>query len=569
MRGWLTYILGSITASSFGSRLELNNSSDNICERPQVSYPNHTIYDVDISNQQTLKLDRPVNTTLEEYTTTNNETNIDFSNLESELETVQQFDLTPTPSKAPKLPPIPTSPLKDRFNHASADCAAVILQSTPSSSGASSILTEKKDKYMLTPCNSNKRWIVTELCNEIRIDTVILANYEFFSGAFKKFRVSVSRSWPVSEEGWLNVGEFRAKNVRGIQTFQLERPTPDFYRYLRIDFLDHYGNEYYCPLSLLRVYGVDQMEAFRLEEAQAEEEEEQYRSQSVEIDTKFDQSGLLSDDIDKFLDQSTSSSFISNEITENPEEIEAFETTLYEDLFSPAYPPPSKMGSRLNDSDYVPLDNFEIPTRTSSQQPQRTIAQSSPINSGESIYRTINKRLASLESQSQMLTKALKNSRISQRSLSGKFEALALRNEVRLAETMKSIERSHREVLDERDRLKSEVSYLTNEAIVGKRLGIAQIVILLVIVCIGIITRGSATTIRPSLKRKFIRNEVPTTPLQKTTSMPNDDYPPSTRSRAASISGLKLSVNDDENDEQFQQNSQLTTPLPAYVHQRN
>lgn len=37
----------------------------------------------------------------------------------------------------------------------------------------------------------------------------------------------------------------------------------DFYRYMRIDFETHYGSEYYCPVSLLRVHGLTQMESFR------------------------------------------------------------------------------------------------------------------------------------------------------------------------------------------------------------------------------------------------------------------------------------------------------------------
>ena len=35
---------------------------------------------------------------------------------------------------------------------------------------------------------------------------------------------------------------------------------------MRIDFLSHYGSEYYCPVSLLRVYGVTQMDAYRRDE---------------------------------------------------------------------------------------------------------------------------------------------------------------------------------------------------------------------------------------------------------------------------------------------------------------
>jgi hypothetical protein len=35
---------------------------------------------------------------------------------------------------------------------------------------------------------------------------------------------------------------------------------------LRIDFPSHYGNEYYCPVSSLKVWGMNQMEAFRWEQ---------------------------------------------------------------------------------------------------------------------------------------------------------------------------------------------------------------------------------------------------------------------------------------------------------------
>jgi hypothetical protein len=44
-----------------------------------------------------------------------------------------------------------------------------------------------------------------------------------------------------------------------------------FYRYIRIDFLTHYGTEYYCPVSLVQIYGRTQMEAYREEERAREE----------------------------------------------------------------------------------------------------------------------------------------------------------------------------------------------------------------------------------------------------------------------------------------------------------
>lgn len=98
---------------------------------------------------------------------------------------------------------------------------------------------------------------------------------------------------------------------------------------------------------------------------------------------------------------------------------------------------------------------------------------------------------------------------------------------------------------------------------VGKRLSIAQVVILLAVVCIGIITRGSATTIRP-LKRRWRRENSQVTPMQKSASLPPDEYPPTaTRSRAASISGLKLQL---DGEDHF--NEQSNSNLPAFVHQK-
>ena len=35
--------------------------------------------------------------------------------------------------------------------------------------------------------------VVVELCDDIQIDTIQLANFEFFSGIFREFAVSVSK----------------------------------------------------------------------------------------------------------------------------------------------------------------------------------------------------------------------------------------------------------------------------------------------------------------------------------------------------------------------------------------
>jgi len=48
-----------------------------------------------------------------------------------------------------------------------------------------------------------------------------------------------------------------------LQSFHPSRHLPHFYRYVRVDFLSSYGSEYYCPVSLLRVYGLTPMEEWK------------------------------------------------------------------------------------------------------------------------------------------------------------------------------------------------------------------------------------------------------------------------------------------------------------------
>jgi hypothetical protein len=185
---------------------------------------------------------------------------------------------TPTP------PPHFRVPLTDRFNYASLDCSARVHTAHHGAKSASSILSSKRDRYMLSPCAAAQpQFVVVELCEDIRIDTVQLANFEFFSGVFREFTVSVAKTYVATDaEGWTVVGTYVGKNVRGVQvrprhacecvrcllmmgsqSFHPPMYIRDFYRYIRIDFHSHYSNEYYCPISLLRVYGLTHLEQWK------------------------------------------------------------------------------------------------------------------------------------------------------------------------------------------------------------------------------------------------------------------------------------------------------------------
>ncbi|KAG0340356.1 hypothetical protein BG004_006462 [Podila humilis] len=155
---------------------------------------------------------------------------------------------------------------RDRFNHASAICAASIVKASKDATHITAILNEGKDNYMLNKCSTKEKFFVVELCEEILVDSFTLGNYEFFSSTFKDFVVSVNR-YPPRDDGWSVLGHFQARNTRDAQVFK--PAAPQLATYIRFDFLNHYGNEYYCPVTILRVYG-----ATALEQLKQEEEEE-------------------------------------------------------------------------------------------------------------------------------------------------------------------------------------------------------------------------------------------------------------------------------------------------------
>lgn len=111
-------------------------------------------------------------------------------------------------------------PITDRFNYASIDCSARVHTAHKSAKSPAAILASKKDRYMLSPCNEKNQFVVVELCDDIRIDTVQLANYEFFSGVFKDFTVSVAKTY---NGEWVTAGTYRAENTRGVQVRFVEK----------------------------------------------------------------------------------------------------------------------------------------------------------------------------------------------------------------------------------------------------------------------------------------------------------------------------------------------------------
>ncbi|KAI1351695.1 UNC-like C-terminal-domain-containing protein [Xylaria sp. FL0043] len=151
---------------------------------------------------------------------------------------------------------------KERFSYSSFDAGATVKKTSPGAKNPTAILVENKDSYMLLECGRKNKFFIVELSDVILVDTVVIANFEFFSSMVREFRVSISDRYPVKLDKWKILGTFQARNSRDIQPFLIENPQ-DWARYLRVEILSHYGNEYYCPVSLLRVHGLRMLDSWK------------------------------------------------------------------------------------------------------------------------------------------------------------------------------------------------------------------------------------------------------------------------------------------------------------------
>lgn len=121
-----------------------------------------------------------------------------------------------------------------------------------------------------------------ELCEPIQCERVELANFELFSSSPKDLSVAVGNRFPTRD--WSNVGVFQAKDERDIQNFDLSPRL--FGKFVRVDISSHYNSEHYCPLSLFRVFGTSEFEAFETdnEPASLDDDEEDDEENEVRKD---------------------------------------------------------------------------------------------------------------------------------------------------------------------------------------------------------------------------------------------------------------------------------------------
>ena len=179
------------------------------------------------------------------------------SSLSSKKSSAESVD-TPKEEK-----PLNGKVYKDKFNFASIDCGATVVETNAQAKGASAILKENKDTYLLNECSVSNQYVIIELCQDILVGQVALANYEFFSSMFRDVKISVSDRFPASS--WKVIGNYMALNTRELHVFNIKNPLI-WARYLKVEITSHYGNEFYCPISLIRVHGKTMIDELKEDE---------------------------------------------------------------------------------------------------------------------------------------------------------------------------------------------------------------------------------------------------------------------------------------------------------------
>lgn len=198
----------------------------------------------------------------------------------AQVASTEHAPVAPTAPAAPSTPPQPTVKpsksrrlRKNRINYASHDCGAKVLASNPEAVDPSAVLVGSKDRYMLNPCSAPRQFIVVELCESVGVDHIQIGNFEFFSSMIKDVQVLASNRYPTTS--WAVLGNFTIANERELQSLDFGEESelfPEWFKYLQIRILSHYGNEYYCPITEIQVHGLPYVEKLQRELQQSARE---------------------------------------------------------------------------------------------------------------------------------------------------------------------------------------------------------------------------------------------------------------------------------------------------------
>lgn len=165
---------------------------------------------------------------------------------------------------------------QDKFNYASVDCMANIVETSKNNvKHSSNLLNNDMDKSLLfNYYQKGHKYVIVELCDLIKINAVEIGNLEHFSNNFKNFKISGKKRFTNSRskveagdekddvDGWIQVGKFEYTSPNNIQLFCVNETNDarPWVKYLKLEILDVYDNVddfYYTPITVFKVFGKD------------------------------------------------------------------------------------------------------------------------------------------------------------------------------------------------------------------------------------------------------------------------------------------------------------------------
>ena len=214
-----------------------------------------------------------------------------------------------------------------------------------------------------------------------------------------------------------------------MQAFALREAT-SFHRFIRLDFPSYYGSEYYCPVSQVKVFGMNQMEAFKWEQkrsVQLQKDREQDRT--VAKETEIDRHRVV-----EAAEKARLSEHRNQEIAARERELGELEKLVHHqalraDIFDPlpALSTTSTLSSNVvkasESSGSVQLSTTSAQSTNNGSRPDwnTTELQTKGLtrsDSSESIYASINRRLNALEGNSSLIARYLEEqSRVTRSAL--------------------------------------------------------------------------------------------------------------------------------------------------------
>ncbi|VUZ49739.1 unnamed protein product [Hymenolepis diminuta] len=200
-------------------------------------------------------------------------------------------------------------------NIAASECGAKLLQASPSAKHPHAILVDNNDEYMNQPCASEK-WFIIETCEPVHLGIIQIANYELFSSRCKIFKVYGSDRYPAKQ--WEQIGTFQAQDVKGLQTFRITNAAEGrIIKYVKFEMLDHYGNEHFCPITMIRLFGLSSDDLYDpIPDSIQQPPAIVHQSSTSENDTTLD--GFVSEPKGNFNASGANPSDVSKEVTTFP-----------------------------------------------------------------------------------------------------------------------------------------------------------------------------------------------------------------------------------------------------------